>query len=164
MKLIIMGCSATKVPGAAPMRAIDRYDGPMWRSLRARLVELPAASAALKSGELRIYALSARFGFFDAETPIPDYNLLMTAVRIEKMARDCSFEVQQIPGKVDDADAVLFAGGSLYRDAMWKAAGGRLSNIMKISETDAAGIGLHRAQLGAWLNEHFAPAALAKAA
>ncbi|MEO7469796.1 MAG: hypothetical protein ABIV36_22535 [Sphingobium limneticum] len=156
MKLIILSCSATKRPGEAEMKTIDRYDGPMWRTLRAQLARNPVASAAVTSGDLLIWALSARYGFLDAiYTPMPNYEKKMTLEILAKMARDPSYDFQRIHSFVDDADAVLFAGGEMYRDAMWRASGGRLSQIVKIDETDGSGIGEHRAQLGAWLSQHF---------
>lgn len=153
--LIVMACSGTKRPEAVPMRAIDRYDGPMWQTLRARLSENAAATKALASGELRIYALSARYGFIDATAEIPDYNERLSPELAAKMARDPSYDFQIVRHMVADASVVLFAGGATYRDAMWKASGENLLNIMKISETDGAGIGLHRSQIGEWFAANF---------
>lgn len=159
MKLIIMACSATKKPDEGEMPAIDRYDGPMWRTLRAQLQRTPEAKAATLSGELLIWVVSARYGFFDAvATPIRDYDQKMTPGRMAKMLACPSYDLQRIRSFVDDADAVLFAGGELYRNAMWKASGGRLSSIMKIDETDGGGIGEHRAQLAAWIASHYGAA------
>ena len=72
MKLIVMKCSATKRADAGSMPAIDRYDGPMWQTLRARLAGLPAARAAMASGDLLITALSTRHGFIRADIAIED--------------------------------------------------------------------------------------------
>lgn len=156
MKLIIMACSETKRTEEREMPALERYDGPMWRTLRAQLIRQPAAAAALRNGDLAIWALSARYGFVDAiATCLPNYDRKMTAQLMAKMERDPSYDFQRIAGFVDTADAVLFAGGELYRNAMWKASGARLSMIMKIDETDGAGIGEHRAQLGQWFAEQF---------
>ncbi len=163
VKLIIMACSATKKVDQTEIPAINRYDGPMWRTLRAQLQRNPEVAAATKSGELLIWVVSARYGFFDAiNTRIHDYDQKMTPRRMATMLSCPSYDLQRIRSFVDEADAVLFAGGELYRNAMWKASGGRLTTIMKIDETDGAGIGQHRAQLGAWLLAQFpAPEALA---
>lgn len=155
MKLIIMSCSGTKRADAAPLRAIDRYDGPMWKTLRASLARNAEASAAYDAGDLRIWVLSALYGFIDAATEVPNYDRRMTPEILAKMGRDCSCDFQHIEGMVDQADAVMFAGGSMYRDAMWRASGGHLHHIMKIDETDRGGIGDHRAQLSAWLDTHY---------
>jgi hypothetical protein len=157
-KLIILACSATKREKPEPMPAIDRYDGPMWRTLRARLNDLPEARQALASGALRIMAMSARYGFIPADVAIPDYDIRMTPARAAKMARDPSCDFQLIADLVKSAEAVLFAGGEVYRDAMWTASGASLWSLMKITETDGGGIGVHRAQLGDWLDQHFGPA------
>lgn len=163
MKLIIMGCSATKRPETTPMTALERYDGPMWRTLRAQLDRSPAAAAALASGVLRIWVLSGLYGFIPANVgEVPDYDRRITPDILAKMARDCSYDFQRIAGMVEDAEAVLFAGGEIYRNAMWRASGGRLSQIMKIDETDGPGIGVHRSQLRDWFQTHFPePEALA---
>ena len=48
--LIVMACSSTKRPGEEAMPAIDRYDGPMWRTLRAALAELGGGGVKLGLG------------------------------------------------------------------------------------------------------------------
>lgn len=163
MKLLLMGCSATKRTDPQPMRAIDRYDGPMWQSLRARLAELPLARAALLSGNLKIIVLSAGHGFINANDKIADYDQRLTPMLAAKMAPELSFYFHQRPSFLAPADAILFAGGAVYRRAMRVALS--LHDDARVSETDGAGIGLHRAQLGAWLTRHFAaPLAIAEQA
>ena len=159
MKLLIMGCSGTKRPGPGPMTALDRYDGPMWKTLRARLAELPAAHAAVQAKDLRIYVISALFGFIPADVEVPDYDRRMTPELAGKMARDPSFDFQYVPHLVKEADAVMLAAGAVYRDAIWRASGNSLWNLTKVVETDGAGIGVHRAQLGSWLQTHYGEAA-----
>jgi hypothetical protein len=159
MKLVVMGCSATKRPDREAMPGIHRYDGPMWQTLRTRLAELPAARAAVENGTLRIMVLSALYGYADAiHGNIPDYDRRMTPELAAKMARDPSYEFQMIPGHVEASKAVLFAGGETYRDAMRRAVGADLDRLSRITETDGEGIGVHRAQLGSWLRMHFGPA------
>lgn len=155
MKLIIMACSNTKRPDLAPLTALDRYDGPMWRTLRALLDRYPAAKDALKAKELEIWVMSGLYGFVPWDCPVPDYDRRLTAEAITKMGKDSSYDFQRIAPMVDRAHAVLFAGGELYRNAMWKAAGSSLWLLNKVAETDGAGIGEHRAQLGAWVAKHF---------
>lgn len=163
MKLIIMSCSGTKRPDEAPLTALQRYDGPMWRTLRALLERHPNAAAALVSKDLEIWVLSALYGFVPVNVETPNYDKRMSPEILEKMQRDPSYDLQRIPFFVERAKAVLFAGGELYRDAMWKASGGSLWNLAKVSETDGRGIGEHRAQLGAWIAEHFGNAATVEA-
>lgn len=153
-KIVIMACSGRKNPGEG-VRAIDMYDGPMWQTLRARLAELPAAREALATGDLRIFVLSAKFGIVEADVVLPGYDQRLDERRAAELLRDKSCELQMLPGMVNQAEAVLFAGGELYRNTMWKATGANLWNIMKIDETSGAGIGFQRMQLSAWFNSHY---------
>jgi hypothetical protein len=64
-RLLILACSVTKRHDTHPIPARDRYDGPLWRTLRATD---PYDRLA------RVGFLSARFGFRDAQTRIEDYD------------------------------------------------------------------------------------------
>ncbi|MGB3833295.1 MAG: hypothetical protein WA975_15710 [Mesorhizobium sp.] len=75
-RLLILACSATKRDGETYMPAIDRYDGPLWRTLRAADPERRLA---------RVAFLSARLGFRCADTPIKLYDARMTAEIAERM-------------------------------------------------------------------------------
>ena len=150
MNLIILSCSGTKRVGGQDMKAIDRYDGPMWKTLRALLVRYPAASAAYEAGELQIYVMSAHYGFVPASINMPDYDRKMTEALIDKMSRNPAYDFQRIAPLVEGAEHVLYAGGALYRRAMLKA-----KDDPKITQTDGTGIGEHRAQLGAWIARHY---------
>lgn len=68
-RLLVLACSATKRADPEPMPALARYDGPLWRTLRA----------ADPGGRLaRAAFLSARYGFREASTPIADYDARLT--------------------------------------------------------------------------------------
>ena len=79
--LIVMACSSTKLGGAADMPAINRSDGPMWRTLRAALSEVP------EDLHPSVWFLSARYGFHPAEMPIADYEERMTTARAAELLR-----------------------------------------------------------------------------
>lgn len=164
MKLLIMACSAAKRPEAGLLPAIDRYDGPMWQTLRTTLAALPAARSAIGRDDLRIMVLSAAHGFIPATCEIADYDQRMTPDRMAAIIAEPRYGAAAIRQLLADAEAALFAGGLLYRNAMWRASGGSLWNLMKTDETDGAGIGFQRAQLAAWLNRHFSIAAEQEAA
>jgi hypothetical protein len=145
MKLIAMACSQTKIATPGMMPAIDRYDGPMWRTLRAALEG---------EGERpQIWFLSARYGFQLASLQIADYDHRVTSwpariTNAEGFARS-----------VNAADAALFAGGALYRQAMRRSAyrlPAMVALLDHVTETDGLGIGYQRAQLKAWIAEHCA--------
>lgn len=156
MKLICLGCSATKHPDPKPMAAIDRYDGPMWRTLRASLEEYPYMGDAFKDGRLRIMALSARYGFIDARTEILPYEERMTPTQAAHIAYGPSYEAQQFSATAWEASHVLLAGGKAYRDIMLKALNPRHAKPGArplIRLTDGAGIGYQRQQLAKWIAE-----------
>lgn len=69
-RLLILACSATKRTTAGWLPARERYDGPLWQTLRAADPTGQKATPAF---------LSARYGFGSADTPIQDYNLRLTA-------------------------------------------------------------------------------------
>ncbi|MCW8060173.1 hypothetical protein [Agrobacterium tumefaciens] len=60
-RLLILACSATKRDGAKYMPAIEPYNGPLWRTLRAIDPRGEKAEVAFLSGYL---------GFRAANTPI----------------------------------------------------------------------------------------------
>lgn len=68
-RLLILACSATKRGGPAYMPAIERYDGPLWQTLRS--VDPRGEKAA-------VAFLSAHLGFRAADTPIEMYDARMT--------------------------------------------------------------------------------------
>lgn len=68
-RLLILACSATKRVGPKYLTAIERYDGPLWRTLRT--VDPDGRLA-------KIAFLSAHFGFRSADTPIDMYDSRMT--------------------------------------------------------------------------------------
>jgi hypothetical protein len=68
-RLLILACSATKRDGPEYMPAIERYDGPLWRTLRS--VDPRGEKAA-------VAFLSAHLGFRAADTPIEMYDARMT--------------------------------------------------------------------------------------
>lgn len=77
-RLLILACSATKLPDAGRMPARERYDGPLWRTLRA-----------IDPGErmAKVGFLSARYGFRAADTPIEAYDARLSPELAERMIR-----------------------------------------------------------------------------
>ncbi|HEV7248148.1 MAG TPA: hypothetical protein VGN93_14285 [Shinella sp.] len=68
-RLLILSCSMTKRDGPQYMLARDRYDGPIWRTLRRVDPEEQKA---------RVAFLSAEYGFREARTTIENYDRRMT--------------------------------------------------------------------------------------
>ncbi|MFJ7440872.1 hypothetical protein ACIQW5_24830 [Methylorubrum thiocyanatum] len=75
-RLLVLACSATKRPDPGRLPALARYDGPLWRTLRAADPEGRAAKVAF---------LSAHYGFRDAATPIAEYDARLTQDLAERM-------------------------------------------------------------------------------
>lgn len=75
-RLLVLACSATKRPDPHRIPAFARYDGPLWRTLRAADPEGRRAKVAF---------LSAHYGFRDAATPITDYDARLTPDLAERM-------------------------------------------------------------------------------
>ncbi len=75
-RLLVLACSATKRPDPDCIPAIARYDGPLWRTLRAADPEGRAAKVAF---------LSAHYGFREAATRIADYDARLTQDLADRM-------------------------------------------------------------------------------
>jgi hypothetical protein len=140
--LILMACSATKASTAAP--AIDLYQGVMYSTFHANA---PATRPA-------VVILSAKHGFIEADRVIDPYEQRMTEARADEMLAELSdFDAIKWPTGVR---SIFLAGGKAYRRVMRAAIErrielGLLDRDVKIDETNAAGIGYQRAQLGAYL-------------
>lgn len=73
-RLLILRCASTKRPGAAPMPAIERYDGPAFRVLRKYLRSNPSDPPLVR-------VVSAEHGLMTLEQPISEYDRRMDAER-----------------------------------------------------------------------------------
>ena len=155
MKLIVMACSDTKHPDPAPMPAMERYRGPMWTTLRARLQDHPHAAEAIETGELRVWVLSARFGFIPASLRIPSYNTLLSCRIAADILSNPSYDAAQFCTASRSAEETLLVGSSLYRGTMRRAAGMDGGDVLHVTETDGPGIGHHRATIGRWIAHHY---------
>ena len=80
-RLIVLGCSATKIAVAGFLPAIARYDGPMYRVLRAFLREYRWPES------LSIGVLSAKYGMIGGVSQIESYDQRMTLDRAEEIRR-----------------------------------------------------------------------------
>lgn len=77
MRLLILACSASKVPHEALLPAWRRYAGPSYRTLRRWLREAPAQLGV----DLDLAILSARYGLIAWDQPIPAYDERMDCQR-----------------------------------------------------------------------------------
>jgi hypothetical protein len=75
-RLLVLACSATKRDDLKYMPAIERYNGPLWRTLR---------SVDPDGGKAKVAFLSAKLGFRAADMPIEMYDARMTETIAEAM-------------------------------------------------------------------------------
>jgi len=68
--VILVGCSGVKRSGALP--AWQKYDGPLWKSLRT----IDGVEHLINADQ--IYVISALYGVFPASTVIDDYDYFLT--------------------------------------------------------------------------------------
>ena len=170
--MLILACSVTKRGRPRRIPARDRYDGPLWRSLRAADPDGCKAQVAF---------LSARFGFRGADTPIEHYDARLTADLAQRMiaggmttrwprppssskpdtygmhpgAEIASLSLTR-QGRVPYDDVAL-VGGRLYLEVMRSFVAGfqRMGCVRldaRITEI-AAPIGIMRQRMTVWLNE-----------
>lgn len=151
--LLILACSRRKRAGGI-MPAWQRYDGPVWQSLRQRLADLPRAALAFSgdgANQLDVLVLSARFGLIGAWTPIPDYDQRLDATRLAHLQR------RPLPSGaallLAHADDIGVIAGSCYRQLLGQLHP-RLAGACR--GAGGEGIGKQRARLGRWLRERFA--------
>ncbi len=167
-RLVILACSATKRDGPDYMPAIERYDGPLWKTLRAANPDGRYAAVAF---------LSAHLGFREASTTIELYDARMTQDRADAMkagglgtrwprpkTQRIVIEGGEHPGMhIASLTAyarrpfsdVAIVGGHLYLDVMRHFVGlfrqaGHLTPDVQVTEINGE-IGLMRQALRLWL-------------
>ena len=169
-RLLILACSATKRDDAGRMPAIERYDGPLWRTLR---------HCDPEGRKARVSFVSARYGFRDADSPIEAYDARLTEEVAARMIAggmgmrwprprtrrpvmpDGEHPGMHIAAMVRRGDRpiedVALVGGWLYLRVMRAFVGefqqmGKVTPNARIVEINAP-IGIMRRELRAWLEE-----------
>ncbi len=128
-KLLIVSCSDTKCPDDGDMKAMDRYLGPIFQTLKAQGVP-PNVDVAI---------MSAKHGLIKADTPLKNYDLKMTKDIASKFKGDPD-QLNRIKNTMAGYDDVIVQGGKDYKDVLRTAAGD--INIKEIP--GARGIGDQR--------------------
>lgn len=97
-QLVVLGCSATKVDAAGVLPAINLYDGPVYRVLRAFLREYRWPDP------LSVAVLSAKYGLIGGLAHIATYNRRMTAHRAKVLNPTVTAALQRLGsghGRID---------------------------------------------------------------
>lgn len=167
-RLLILACSATKKDGPKYMPAIERYDGPLWQTLR---------TVDPRGEKAQVAFLSAHFGFRAANTPIETYDTPMTpqiAATMKAGSLGTRWPQQKTNRRVMPSGehpgmhiasmtalgrypftAIALAGGHLYIDVMLELLGlfrmgGYVSGQATVTVINGP-IGLMRRELRDWL-------------
>ena len=111
-KLLIVSCSDTKCPDDGDMKAMDRYLGPIFQTLKAQGVP-PNVDVAI---------MSAKHGLIKADTPLENYNLKMSKDLADKFKGDPD-QMNRIRNTMAGYDDVIVQGGKDYKDVLRTAAG-----------------------------------------
>lgn len=151
-RTLILACSATKArscPGGK-IPAIERYDGPAWRTLRANIAGVPAGQL-----DLEIFALSAEHGLIDDGFPIEDYDRRMTSARSRELIDPTYERILDLLGECQLSGPIFFYGGELYRSCIRQAIQLAEMDVQQdIPVTYSSGsIGCQLHQLKAWLRK-----------
>ncbi len=141
MRAVFLSCSERKVRDGAPLPAIDRYDGPCFRVLRAYLRQSATEGP-------QVWITSAKYGLVAGKDPIHNYNRRMTPRRAHRLAGDilCQFRRLWHEGPFDQAFVSLSENYALAMRDCWPTL------PQSVSVTFARGsIGRRCSLLKAWL-------------
>ena len=111
-QLLIVSCGSTKCPDVGNMKALDRYLGPIFQSIK-------------KAGvpeNVDVAILSAKHGLIRADTPIENYDQLMTKDKVKDFVTNPN-EMSKIAETMQGYDNVLVQGGDNYKNVIKSAAG-----------------------------------------
>lgn len=138
--LLILSCSQRKRTTPETLAAMDRYDGPAYRTLRKAKHEGRAPE------KLDVLIISARYGIFPCQKPIGDYDQRMTPKRATELRPRVQSQLDSFLVTSKGYDQVFINLGKVY---MWTLEGfnwGRLSTLQA-----TGGIGQKTSQMKAWL-------------
>ena len=137
-QLLIVSCGSTKCPDVGNMKALDRYLGPIFQSIK-------------KAGvpeNVDVAILSAKHGLIRADTPIENYDQLMTKDKVKDFVTNPN-EMSKIAETMQGYDNVLVQGGDNYKNVIKSAAG----DIPFTEVPKGRGIGDQRSSVAKFLTE-----------
>lgn len=145
--LLIISCSQRKIESPGPLAAINRYDGPAYRTLRKleREGRFPE--------NLDVVIISAKYGLLHYEQPIENYDQCMTPKRAVELRPKIQADLEHL---IWDARGYLFSRGA-YDEVFINLSKVYMSTLQGfhwgLIETDEAsgGIGQKTSQMKAWI-------------
>lgn len=102
--LVVLGCSAAKTHAASAVPAINLYDGPAFRVLRAFLRDYRWPD------ELSIAVLSAKYGLIGGVARIATYNRRMTSHRAAQLNPAVTARLKELGGTHSRVELVMGRG------------------------------------------------------
>ena len=139
--LLIISCSQRKVLTPETLAAIDRYDGPTYRTLRK------ARRERRYPKNLNILIISAKYGLLACQQPTDNYDQKMTLKRTDKLRPEIQNRLKSfIQTKRGGYDQVFINLGKVYRQTLDNSHWGLLSTLEA-----TGGIGQKTSQMKAWL-------------
>lgn len=146
-RLLLIGCSDRKVKTSRPLAAMDRYDGPTYRTLR----KMYRGGRRLENVDMLI--LSAKHGLLQAQQRIESYDQKMTLKRAEELRPHVQASLDTIlktttAWKPDPYDEVFINLGKTYMKILEGFDWGKVE-ILQAS----GGIGMKTKQMKAWLEK-----------
>ncbi len=140
-QLLILGCSQAKREDSGLLPAIDRYNGPMYQSLRKFLRDNQWPQ------DVSIAVLSAKYGLFGILKGIEHYNMKMNASTVDEKISECRRTLKKWEPHHYIAHLSL---GKDYLPAIQPA----LKNLMFETKIFKGPIGIKRNQINSFLDSN----------
>ena len=139
--LLIISCSQRKVLTSETLAGIERYDGPVYRTLRK------ARREGYIPKKLDVLIISAKYGLLACQQPADNYDQKMTLKRADKLRPEIQNRLKSfIQTKRGGYDQVFINLGKVYRQTLDNFHWGLLSTLEA-----TGGIGQKTSQMKAWL-------------
>lgn len=146
-RLLLVGCSDRKVPATEPVRALELYDGPLFRVIRKTMREgwFPES--------VEVYVLSAKYGLISADTPIAWYDERLTVRRITELGPSVETALDKLLHSEQFCESFISVGRNYLALIGGTAAFTRRGIPTSVA---AGGIGQRCYQLKTWLRNSYA--------
>lgn len=160
--LLLLACTGRKVESDVEIGALELYDGPSFRTLRASGYPTP------EGPRVRVAILSAEHAILSPYSLVRPYDRRMDPERAAELAAIGEYEVRKklfVPARCRGrsfehfpASEVFVFGGALYRQVVeaWEAAG-VFSDVPGGVSYSSGGIGVQLGQLKRWLQSFQEP-------